>query len=747
MEHKIEREEHTLRAMPPEARNMSLELDSSISKDDIDQGAGEVEKAVPLDPELPERTKNGGKYLRWTRITKAVEIKDVNTGLLRGSIAGTTRELDQEDGHKNDNAKDVEEASTSTKPSSSSNKTILNGVSGSAAPGQVLALMGPSGSGKTSILDVLSGRSAYDSGVITLDGEIVTDRVMKKMKKKVAYVKQSDLFFGHLTVRDQLTYTAFLRLPNAWPKAKKVAEVDRIIKQLRLNKCADTPIFMISGGEKKRVNIGSELLTDPAIILLDEPTSGLDSTSAVALMQILDSLAREEGKTIITSIHQPSSAVFFGFDKLMLLADGNVVYFGTPQGSLEHVKKLGLMCPPGYNAADHHMDLLVVDSAIMDPVEEDEDELDNFADNALNINTGDNEGLRQRRKKKAVRRKTVGGTTTKQKLINSWDAEASAKRIEDEDAEAASQFASSPGNLRSQLSRRQSIVFTEKSFNSSWWTQYTVLVHRSMKNSRSAIFTPLNLTKAGAIGFMCGLLWFQMPYTEATVYDRSSYYFFTMTFWVFDAMFTAYMAFPLERAIIFKERSSGSYHLSAYFMAKTTSEAPARLALPAIYMCISYWMSGVNNNFGIFLASTMCSLLSVLAGESIGLFLGAAVLDMEKGMVIMTVSALSLMVVGGFFVRNVPSWILWLGYLSPFKYSYNSSVQLVFNKPVPCDGSGLLASCNGGSTGYATEESIVKFLGVEFSAGLNASLLLVMFIVIRVMAFFALKSKKADERM
>ena len=212
-------------------------------------------------------------------------------------------------------------------------------------------------------------------------------------------------------------------------------------------------------------------------------------------------------------------------------------------------------------------------------------------------------------------------------------------------------------------------------------------------------------------------------------------------------MFTAYMAFPLERAIIFKERNSGSYHLSAYFMAKTTSEAPARLALPAIYMVISYWMSAVNNNFGIFVASTVCSLLSVLAGESIGLFLGAAVLDIEKGMVIMTVSALSLMVVSGFFVRNIPSWILWMGYISPFKYSYNASVQLVFDKPVPCDGSGLLSVCNDPATLYATEQEVLDFLGVEFSAGLNAALLFIMFIVVRIMAFFALKSKKADERM
>jgi hypothetical protein len=278
---------------------------------------------------------------------------------------------------------------------------------------------------------------------------------------------------------------------------------------------------MVSGGERKRVNIGSELLTDPAIILLDEPTSGLDSTSAVALMRILESLAREEGKTIITSIHQPSSAVFFGFDKLMLLADGNVVYFGTPKDSLEHVKKLGLECPAGYNAADHHMDLLVVDSAI----DEDDEQDTTFIDNGTEQNNGEAPGLASRLRGGNGTRQSIGGTTTKQKLINSWDPEAAAIQVEEE---VKSQF----GSSGRRLNRQQSVIMTEKSFNTTWWTQYTVLVHRSMKNSRSAIFTRLNLIKAGAIGLMCGLLWFQMPYTESTIFDRSSYYFFTMTFWV-----------------------------------------------------------------------------------------------------------------------------------------------------------------------------------------------------------------------
>lgn len=696
----------------------------------------DIESGHPL-PAPAESAKRRG-LLRWSRITKEVEVKEATSGLLRGSIAAPSPDS---------------RASFAKRGVPSVKKTILNEVSGSAEPGSVMALMGPSGSGKTSILDVLSGRSSYDSGTITLDGEIVTDRVMKKMKKKVAYVKQSDLFFGHLTVRDQLTYTAFLRLPSSWSKSRKVAEVDRIIRQLRLSKCADTPIFMVSGGEKKRVNIGSELLTDPSIVLLDEPTSGLDSTSAVALMRILDKLAKRGGKTIITSIHQPSSAVFFGFDKLMLLADGNVVYFGTPAGSLEHARGLDMACPDGYNAADHWMDLLVVDSAA-DAESDDEGEGggDEFRDDSVRDSFHDNPdapgALRRRRQEFAAgpSGSSTGGVSNKQKLIAGWDGEAVAQQLDDDFATTQRRASSIASGEEGTDAGAAGGISSEKSFNSTWWTQFTVLVHRSMKNSRSAIFTPLNLIKAGAIGIMCGLLWFQMPYTEATVFDRSSYYFFTMTFWVFDAMFTAYMAFPLERSIIFKERSSGAYHLSAYFMAKTVSEAPARLVLPLVYMITSYWLSGMNNNVGIFVASTLCSLLSVLAGESIGLFMGAAVLDMERGMVVMTVTALALMVVGGFFVRTIPFWVQWLGYLSPFKYSYNSSVQLVFDRPVPCDGSGVLSVCEGGSEGAASVNDILTFLGVEGTPGFNVGLLIVIFIVMRVLAFFALKGKKAGER-
>jgi len=220
-----------------------------------------------------------------------------------------------------------------------------------------------------------------------------------------------------------------------------------------------------------------------------------------------------------------------------------------------------------------------------------------------------------------------------------------------------------------------------------------------------------------------------------------------MTFWVFDAMFQSFMAFPAERAVVLKERASGSYRLSAYFMGKTTSEMPARLVLPLIYMIISFWMASISTQFSMFVATTFISLLSVMAGEAIGLLVGATIYDMEKGMTFMTVISLFLALVGGFFVENVPSFLVWSKYLSPFKYSFDAALQLVFDEPVPCDGSGALEElCGGSDTGYASSEDVIAFLGVQGSVGFNVGILIAIGLVPRYFAYLALRSKKEGDR-
>ena len=572
-----------------------------------------------------------GLALHFTSLRKTISVAKAQGGLLRSNI-----------------------------PDAGERKEILTDVSGSAHVGEILAIMGPSGSGKTSLLDVLAGRGSFQGGNVTVNGVPFS----KGMKRQIAYVMQQDLFFGHLTVRDTLTYTALLRLPRELSRAEKEREVSGVIRRLRLDKCAHTPIMLISGGEKKRTNIGTELLTNPKIMMLDEPTSGLDSTSAVALITTLKSLAAE-GTTVLTSIHQPSSAVFASFDSLLLLADGRVVFFGPPTASLRYFAEKGFPCPEGYNAADHCMDLLIIDrispyytarnnSGGNGDIERSGN---GFTEEPIKA-AGDDQidGFRKARVETGTE---VFGPTPKDILIASWDNGAFAAEVEKERSDClAARQAGGGGDRELESGRR---------FEPTYWLQFTVLMHRSLKNGRSKLFTWINFIKSVLLGVLVGLVWFQMENKETYVQDKSGFTFFAMTYWVFDSMFNAMLAFPSEKAIVDKERGAGSYHLSAYFLAKMASEAPCRLLMPCIYIVISYWMAWVRPNAGAFFGFAAVELLGVLVGESIGLLIGASVPDFEKAMTAMTLISLGLMLTGGFFASNIPVFFEWIQYLSPFK--------------------------------------------------------------------------------
>eukprot|EP00551_Chaetoceros_affinis_P008197 CAMPEP_0203663000 /NCGR_PEP_ID=MMETSP0090-20130426/768_1 /ASSEMBLY_ACC=CAM_ASM_001088 /TAXON_ID=426623 /ORGANISM="Chaetoceros affinis, Strain CCMP159" /LENGTH=771 /DNA_ID=CAMNT_0050525859 /DNA_START=135 /DNA_END=2450 /DNA_ORIENTATION=- len=749
-------------------------------------------------------------YLRWSNITKTVEVKDQATGLIKSSIGGETSTPE--------NANAASSTNTNT-------KVILNQVSGQAKPGEVLALMGPSGSGKTSLLDVLSSRSSYNDGTIYLNSTSLSSRnsngssnKMKSLKRKIAYIKQKDIFFDHLTVKDQLMYTAFLRLGDDYSKEQKLEEVNKVIQLLRLEKCADTQIMLVSGGERKRVNIGTELLINPSIIMLDEPTSGLDSTSAVSLMSLLSSLARDCGKTIITSIHQPSSAIFRSFDNVMFLVDGCAVFYGSPTDSLKYCKSLGYACPDGYNAADHWMDLLVEDSAVV-PIDnanssnttsnsDDDDEssekealvsssfpikLEDDIENHLGTtanrddditrtseSTGNPSASVKKKPKSILSRLSSTFTqstvnkkgphlleltkqiregyrkridTPKARLIIEWDADQHAEQVAMIEIKENGGMVGSSSNgslyslsLEDNDNDNANNSKKESKFNTTWTTQFYILLHRSLKNSSAAIWRPINFFKAIALAVLTGLLWFQVPHDETHLFDRQSFIFFCITYWVFDGTFTAIFTFPTERSMIFKERASGSYYLSAYFLSKTLSEMPTRLSLPGIFWTIAYWMSGVNNRFDVFLGTTGCILLAVLAGESYGLLCGALVMDLEKAMTIMIVISLTAMAAGGFYVQNVPTWLTWIKYVSPFKFGFEASQIMIFDDDVKCDGSGSLALYCTEGVEYATREQVLQYFNSEGTIALNVGILLILIFVPRYLSFMALKAKRGAER-
>lgn len=238
-------------------------------------------------------------------------------------------------------------------------KTVLNGVTGIVRPGELLAMLGPSGSGKTTLLTALAGRlPGKVSGTITYNNQTFSSSI----KRKTGFVTQDDVLYPHLTVLETLTYAALLRLPKKLTKQEKVEHVEMIIMELGLTRCRNSvvggPLFRgVSGGERKRVSIGLEMLVNPSLLLLDEPTSGLDSTTAQRIVATLRGLARG-GRTVLTTIHQPSSRLYRMFDKVIVLSEGSPIYSGSASSVMDHFGSIGYN--PGFNfmnPADFLLDL------------------------------------------------------------------------------------------------------------------------------------------------------------------------------------------------------------------------------------------------------------------------------------------------------------------------------------------------------------------------------------------------------
>ncbi|XP_002529514.3 ABC transporter G family member 15 [Ricinus communis] len=241
---------------------------------------------------------------------------------------------------------------------SSANKNkLLHGLSGYALPGRVMAIMGPSGSGKSTLLDALSGR--LPSNVIMTGNVLLNGKKRSIGCTNISYVTQEDHLLGTLTVRETLAYSAHLRLGSRMTKEEIDAVVEETMKEMGLQDCANSKIGNwhlrgISGGEKRRVSISLEMLTQPHVMFLDEPTSGLDSASAYFVLEALKNIALDE-RIVVCSVHQPSSFTFDLFDDLCLLSSGETVYFGDAKTALKFFAEAGFPCPTRKNPADHFL--------------------------------------------------------------------------------------------------------------------------------------------------------------------------------------------------------------------------------------------------------------------------------------------------------------------------------------------------------------------------------------------------------
>jgi ABC transport system ATP-binding/permease protein len=215
-------------------------------------------------------------------------------------------------------------------------KTLLDHVSFKALPGDMIALMGPSGAGKTTLLMALNGYLPPTSGQVRINGEDLYT-IYDALRGSIGYVPQDDIVHPELTVFEAVKYSARFRLPPDYSEEEIDRRVDETLRDLGLEGVRNLQIGkpekkVLSGGQRKRVNIALELVTDPVILFLDEPTSGLAADDTTALISLLSELTKKTGKTIVMTIHQPAKDEFEKFNLCFIMGYGGIpTYFG-PSG-------------------------------------------------------------------------------------------------------------------------------------------------------------------------------------------------------------------------------------------------------------------------------------------------------------------------------------------------------------------------------------------------------------------------------
>nr|XP_056711303.1 broad substrate specificity ATP-binding cassette transporter ABCG2-like [Euleptes europaea] len=518
-------------------------------------------------------------------------------------------------------------------------KEILRDISGVMKPG-LNAILGPTGSGKSSLLDILATRKDPRG----LTGEILINGHPQppQFKCMSGYVIQDDIVMGTLTVRENLEFSAALRLPASMSSEEKKERVDQVIVELDLTKVANAKVgtqFIrgISGGEKKRVCIGLELITHPAILFLDEPTTGLDSSTANAVMELLKRMS-VSGKTIIFSIHQPRYAIFKLFDSLTLLAAGRLLYHGLAGKALPYFISIGFVCEAYNNPADFFMDIINGDSTAA-------------AASKIDFSITDLE-------------KPEGEVASIASML-------------------AKQYSRSAQYLKMKEELKQLSLENKKRktsyhlipYSTSFFHQLKWVSKRTFKN---LIGNPQNSTAqiciTTVLGLFIGVIFAHVENDVTGIQNRVGALFFLTTNQCLNSVTTVEL-FITEKRIFMHEYISGYYRVSAYFFSKIIADMIPMRTLPGIiFTCINYFMIGFKPTAQAFFIMMITLILIAYAASSLSLAIATGQSVSSIANLLINICFVCMILFSGLLVNitTISPWLLWLKYFSITRYGLNA---------------------------------------------------------------------------
>ncbi|XP_067379750.1 broad substrate specificity ATP-binding cassette transporter ABCG2 isoform X2 [Channa argus] len=446
---------------------------------------------------------------------------------------------------------------------------------------------------------------------------------------------------GTLTVRENFSFSAALRLPSSISPAEKEQKVNKLIQELGLTRVADSRVGTqlirgVSGGERKRTNIGMELIIDPPVLFLDEPTTGLDASTANSVLLLLKRMARN-GRTIILSIHQPRYSIYRLFDSLTLLVNGKQVYHGPAQSALEYFSDIGYTCEPHNNPADFFLDIINGDSTAVALSKVESEDLDPDSDSVSMSRRGIEDKLVEEYKNCHYYREN----------------KAELERIV-------------LGKQMTTTAPSRTITY-----NNGFLTQFTWVLKRTFKNIMLNPQTSIaQVAVTLFLALVVGAIFFGAPNDQSGVQNRFGALFFVTVNQCFSSLSSAEL-FIAERKLFIHEYISGYYRLSVYFLSKILSDIITLRTIPAVvFTCVVYFMIGFKPTAEAFFLFMFTVILTSYTATSMALAISADQTVVAIANIFMTIACVFMMIFAGLLV-NLPSiagWLSWLKYFSIPRY-------------------------------------------------------------------------------
>ncbi|ERS96089.1 ABC multidrug transporter [Sporothrix schenckii 1099-18] len=549
-------------------------------------------------------------------------------------------------------------------------RDILHEVSGQVLPGEMLLVLGRPGAGCTSLLRVLANdRASFESGSGTVRGAIhygSMDHVAaRRFRQQITLNTEDDIHFPTLSVDQTLTFALKNKTPRTRPMdGQKDSPTDsqtfvaaarsRVLGSLGIAHTAHTKVgneFIrgVSGGERKRVSLAEVLAAQSPVQLWDQPTRGLDSKTALEFVEMLRHAADTDRTTVVATLYQAGNAIYDAFDKVLVLAEGCVLYYGPARAARAYFEGLGFVCPPGANIADFLTSVTVATERQIAP------------SHAGAVPSTPQEfvaAFRQSAVCQQMRAREVDPAT----------------RV-DEVADLQAAVAGEKTERRVWTVGPRS-VYTAGLLDQIW--HCTVRQFQIMLGDRLSL--GVKIFSATVQALVCGSLFYNMPHTSLSTFLRPGVLFFPVLYFLLEGMSETTASFT-GRPILMRHKRFGFYRPTAFCIANALTDIPVVLVQVSLFSLIIYFMAALQTDAAKFFTFWAVTVACTLCFLQLFRAIGALCTRFGLASQMMGLFSTVFFVYGGYLIpyNRMHPWFRWLFYLNPGAYAFEALVANEFD--------------------------------------------------------------------